>query len=227
MNKNFITRTFVVEEEGQQTIKGTEIIGWDPAEEVIRSWTFDSVGGFAMGIWFLENGEWETEIIEDLPPLKPETRKKLADRLDWMIGTWIDNGEDEWAEFNTKWAGDKAYLINQFTMYSEGEVDQEGLVVVGWDSEKGEIRTWMFDTDGGFAEGRGTAREAGWKMKNRHVLPDGTPASSTAIYTKIDDNSFTWRRVAQEVGGELVPDTEDILVVRKTTDENKGMEVTK
>ena len=42
----FITRSFTVAAEGHINISGMQIIGWDPVAKAIRSWTFDSDGGF-------------------------------------------------------------------------------------------------------------------------------------------------------------------------------------
>lgn len=40
----------------------TEIIGWDPERETIRSWLFTSRGRFAEGIWSRRGNEWEVQI---------------------------------------------------------------------------------------------------------------------------------------------------------------------
>jgi hypothetical protein len=37
-------------------LEGWQIIGWDPIEERIRTWTFDGEGGFAEG-YFTREGE--------------------------------------------------------------------------------------------------------------------------------------------------------------------------
>jgi hypothetical protein len=49
-------------------VEGWQIIGWDPVEERIRSWTFDGEGGFAEGWWTREGDRWllrETGITPD------------------------------------------------------------------------------------------------------------------------------------------------------------------
>ena len=226
-NRNFITRTFEVAEDDQPMIEGTEIIGWDPAENVLRSWTFDSTGGVAIGIWMLQNDQWNTEIIEDIKSTEPSERKQVLSELDWLIGSWIDDGSENRVESTCEWAGDKMFFDIRFTVYSENEPVQEGLVIIGWDEEQKSIRSWIFDTDGGLAEGTGFLHEDEWQMKNRHVLPDGRLASAVAIYRKIDNNSFSWQRIAQEVEGELLPDLDEIMVVRQAISENPELEIIK
>jgi hypothetical protein len=43
---NFLTRNVTVKRAGETTLESWQIIGWDPVEERIRSWTFDGEGGF-------------------------------------------------------------------------------------------------------------------------------------------------------------------------------------
>ena len=39
-------------------IAGTQIIGWDPAKQEIRSWVFDSSGAFGEGVWSNDENRW-------------------------------------------------------------------------------------------------------------------------------------------------------------------------
>ncbi|MCE9631385.1 MAG: nuclear transport factor 2 family protein [Planctomycetia bacterium] len=40
----------------------TEIIGWDPERQAIRSWTFTSDGRFAEGVWTRDGDNWRVQI---------------------------------------------------------------------------------------------------------------------------------------------------------------------
>jgi uncharacterized protein (TIGR02246 family) len=65
---NFITRNVTVKRGGDTTLEGWQIIGWDPIEERIRSWTFDGEGGFAEGSWTRQGERWlvrETGVTPD------------------------------------------------------------------------------------------------------------------------------------------------------------------
>ncbi len=48
---NFMTRTFKVTVADEVTLEGWQIIGWDAARNLIRSWLFDSEGAFTEGTW--------------------------------------------------------------------------------------------------------------------------------------------------------------------------------
>lgn len=55
--KSFLTRTFTVVE-GGETFAGTQIIGWDPIRNGVRSWTFDENGTFSEGAWSNKGDQW-------------------------------------------------------------------------------------------------------------------------------------------------------------------------
>ncbi|MFO0527081.1 MAG: YybH family protein [Planctomycetota bacterium] len=57
-NNAFLINNFSAEFSGQDALEGVQVIGWDPAQGVIRSWMFDSDGAFGEGVWSEENGTW-------------------------------------------------------------------------------------------------------------------------------------------------------------------------
>ena len=73
----------------------------------------------------------------------------------------------------------------------------------------------MFDSDGGFYEGKWTKKGDRWVIQQTGTLPDGRKASEVNIMKRIDDNSFTWQSVQRAVGGDVLPDVEEVTIVRK------------
>ncbi|MEZ6044177.1 MAG: hypothetical protein R3C11_01055 [Planctomycetaceae bacterium] len=63
MNQNFIISNFSSQRDGEPGIAGVQIIGWDPVEETIRSWIFDSYGGFGSGTWSENDGKWSLRVL--------------------------------------------------------------------------------------------------------------------------------------------------------------------
>ena len=49
--------------------------------------------------------------------------------------------------------------------------------------------------------------------------PDGRKTSAVNIMTRVDDNSFTWRSTQRAVGGDILPDVDEVLIVRKPAKE--------
>jgi hypothetical protein len=49
-------------------------------------------------------------------------------------------------------------------------------------------------------------------------LPDGRKSSAVNIITRIDDDQCTWQSIHREVAGDLLPNVDEVLVVRKPAD---------
>jgi uncharacterized protein (TIGR02246 family) len=56
-NKKFIIARYTVTTKGDKTA-GTQVIGVDPANGSIRSWTFDADGGIGEANWSWDDGRW-------------------------------------------------------------------------------------------------------------------------------------------------------------------------
>ena len=57
-DRNFLKREFKVFEGDNQTASGTQVIGWDPIESAITSWSFTSDGGHGRATWQNDGGQW-------------------------------------------------------------------------------------------------------------------------------------------------------------------------
>jgi uncharacterized protein (TIGR02246 family) len=55
---NFISRNVTVKRGDDSVLEGWQIIGWNPVDECIRSWTFDDAGGFTDGRWTRDGERW-------------------------------------------------------------------------------------------------------------------------------------------------------------------------
>jgi uncharacterized protein (TIGR02246 family) len=162
------------------------------------------------------NGQWQVDSIReaDLAVAEEPAGNRLAE-LAWLVGDWIDQSETATVETSVTWTKNKTFLSYAFKVATGGSDELEGTQVIGWDPVKKTIRSWVFDSDGGFGEGVWTQNDDRWEVKLRQVLADGRTASSTNIYTQVDDNTFTWQAANREIDGESLPDVEPVTVVRK------------
>jgi hypothetical protein len=83
---------------------------------------------------------------------------------------------------------------------------------IGWDPLARQIRSWVFDSEGGYADGYWTREETGWSAQLRGVLNNGKTASMTNIWTPVDDTSVRFQSTNRRVEGEPLPDTDLKLV---------------
>jgi uncharacterized protein (TIGR02246 family) len=166
------------------------------------------------GKWKLDSVH-ETEVPEAAPPDTP-----LAD-LQWLVGDWVDQSPDVEIDTTVTWTKNKTFLNYAFKASMPGKDELEGTQVIGWDPAAGTIRSWMFDSDGGFGEGTWSKKDNRWIVKFNQVLPDGRKASATNIYTLVDDNTYTWQSIARQVDGQFLPNVEPVKIVRKTAIETE------
>lgn len=89
-NHRFISRSFNVRGGKGKELSGSQIIGWDPSDGVIRSWSFDSQGAFEQGVWHRVGDRWRVKVRAVLPDgsvgseqrvLIPETDGKFTSEV--------------------------------------------------------------------------------------------------------------------------------------------------
>jgi len=164
------------------------------------------------------DGRWLLDRVSEQEVVQPEESayEHLKD-LEWMIGSWVDNDEDSGVSIQTDcaWSKNKSFMTRSFAVVIGDQVDMAGMQVVGWDPAAKQIRSWVFDSDGGFGEGRWTHKGNRWFIQVTGTLPDGGRSTAVNIITEVDANSLTWQSVDREVNGELQPNVDEVLIVRK------------
>jgi uncharacterized protein (TIGR02246 family) len=60
-NKSFVERTFTTVQPGGATTSGVQLIGCNPETGQMQSWTFNSDGGHAVGVWTPHGSGWTAE----------------------------------------------------------------------------------------------------------------------------------------------------------------------
>ena len=87
---------------------------------------------------------------------------------------------------------------------------------IGWDPQSGQIKSWLFDSNGGHGEGLWTRTgDKEWVVKAQGVLRDGRPTSATQIHTIINKDSVKTSSIDRIIGGQVAPDIADVVMVRK------------
>jgi hypothetical protein len=147
----------------------------------------------------------------------PEIQSPL-DTLDWLVGDWVNEDENRLIEFNCHFTKNGSFLVRSFRIVTEKDVRMSGMQVIAWDQANESIRSWTFDSDGGFGEDTWTQSGNRYTIRAKYTLPDGGIASAINVFTYIDDNKCTWKSVSREIDGELQPDGDEVVLVRKTAE---------
>jgi len=168
-------------------------------------------------VYTKRDGQWLLDRVteEDIPVAvsQPEQLREL----EWMIGDWVDHDDQNTIETKCQWTKNRRFMIRSFAIKVRDRVDLAGMQIVGWDPAAQRIRSWVFDSDGGFGEGFWKKHGQAWHIRTTGILPDGQRSSAVNIITPVNEGSFTWQSVDREAGGELLPSVDEVLVVRQET----------
>jgi uncharacterized protein (TIGR02246 family) len=164
-----------------------------------------------------QNGAWRIAEIREkgAPAEEVKPYERLKD-LEWMVGDWVDDSENNKVTANIRWADNQSYLIRNYSIEMQGEKASSGTMFIGWDPQTGQIKSWVFDSNGGHGEGLWTRTgDKEWVVKAQGVLYDGRPNSATLIHTIINKDSVKTSSIDRIIGGQVAPDILDIVMVRK------------
>lgn len=80
--KNFITQHFKMKIYEQDDIEGKQIIAWDPVNDIVRSWVFDSDGEFGEGTWEKVGNSWYANMSYTLSDGRVASSKNIYTPVD-------------------------------------------------------------------------------------------------------------------------------------------------
>ncbi len=163
------------------------------------------------------DGKWLLDRVNDEDDTPPPSNYDKLKELEWMIGDWVDNDDDDetTVEFAGKWAKNQNFLVRTYAVTIRDRLNLSGVQMIGWDPAAKQIRSWAFDSNGGFSEGFWVKKGNSWNITTKETLPDGQKASGVNIITFIDNNNFTWQTIDRQAGGQLLPNISEVPVTRK------------
>ncbi len=165
------------------------------------------------------DGKWLVDrMSEESVPVIYSNYNRLKD-LEWMIGNWVDQDDEARIETTCHWTKNQNFINRAFTVSIKDQIELSGIQIIGWDSASQKIRSWVFDSDGGFGEATWTKKDNRWVINAASTLPDGRKASAINIMTLLDENTITWQATGRAVGGEILPNIDPIKITKKTAAE--------
>ncbi|QDU27152.1 SnoaL-like domain protein [Anatilimnocola aggregata] len=169
-------------------------------------------------VYVKRDGEWLLDrVTEESPPVVQSNYEHLKS-LEWMVGTWVDQDEQSTIETTCHWAKNQNFLVRSFTISARDRIKLSGMQIIGWDPAAKKIRSWVFDSNGGFGEGSWSKKGNAWHVQTSGTAADGRKVSSVNIITYVSNDQFTWQIVNGQIGDELLPNIDEVLVVRQKTE---------
>jgi uncharacterized protein (TIGR02246 family) len=171
-------------------------------------------------IYARQGGRWLHARIRDEPEEDVSAHDRLRE-LEWMLGEWVNESDDEVVFTTCKWSDDGNFLLRGFNVKIEGRVALRGTQRIGWDAQQERFRMWVFDDSGGFAEGQISRDGDRWVIKGSGVRSDGESVSSTTAIIPLGKDRLRWEILDRTVGGEATSYTDQFDLVRQPPNPGK------
>lgn len=154
-----------------------------------------------------------SELTEtELPPVN--AAEVALGELSWLVGKWKDNSSGPGVEASVDWTKNQHFLRRSIKVNRENDDPLEATEVIGYDAAHSQVRSWVFDSEGGFGEGIWKREGDKWLISFTSTAADGTTSSAQHVVTYIDDKKFTWESISRQKGSEVLPNIDKIEVVR-------------
>lgn len=161
------------------------------------------------------DGKWLLDrVTEEEEPVVTSHHEQLK-VLDWIIGTWVNSDERVTAETSCQWSKNQNFIVRTFTISKGDQIERSGLQIIGWDPASKQIRSWGFNSDGGFGEGLWTKKGDRWHIQSKDVTPDGKTMTATNLLQRVNNDTFTVQSVDRQLSGNILPNIDEVVLTRK------------
>jgi hypothetical protein len=150
-------------------------------------------------------------------PMADPTPSEHLSQLAWMVGSWKDQGGENSVETKTDWARGNNFLTRNFKVSQGDDVMLEGWQIIGWDPIQKRIRSWIFDSDGGYGQGTWTRDGNRWLVRETRVSADGTESSAEQTLTYVDPDHCTFESANRTLDGDPQPNIAKVDIQRVKT----------
>jgi uncharacterized protein (TIGR02246 family) len=161
-----------------------------------------------------ENDGWLINKITEISCQAAPSHYEHLKELGWLVGDWENSFDDTVFTASYRWSKNKNFLIQRFSLKVLDYRELSGMQLIGWDPIKKSIRSWMFDSDGGFGTGQWVQDGDSWYVNTVFVLADGRKATATYVYTKQDNSSYIFTSQIRDVDGRILPNIGPFKAVR-------------
>lgn len=151
------------------------------------------------------DGGWLLAAVRELGPaaLSPHERLKT---LAWLIGDWREEAAGGVVKTSWRWSDDGVALIADFTMRDAEGATRTGTHRVGWDAERKQFRSWIFDSTGGFVDGWWSPSvDDAWSVRLVGVDAEGARIVGTLNYQRDGAEGLTISQYDRFRGDDALP----------------------
>jgi uncharacterized protein (TIGR02246 family) len=163
-----------------------------------------------------DGGQWKVATVHEWD--RDNSFDDSLKDLEWLIGTWRMAANDREVTTTYEWDENKPFIRGKYAVKEGAKVVESGTHRFAKDNAEGGIRSWVFQSDGGFGGGLWARDGKNWTVDFYGVTPDGKRLTATVMYVRVDANTFTWQSVNQAVDDQPIADTQPIKVTKQKSD---------
>jgi uncharacterized protein (TIGR02246 family) len=161
-------------------------------------------------VWVKTDGKWRIRSARDLTVDTPDETvavRRLRE-LDWLLGDWVSEGTDATVHLKVSRGLNKVFLVWEYEVKRKKGEGSKVVQWMGYDPQTDQIRSWVFDDQGGFGDALWSRNGNTWTADAVGVLPDGSTGSAVNVLKYQDDKTFVWQSLRREADGQPLPDVE-------------------
>jgi hypothetical protein len=162
-----------------------------------------------------QDGKWLLDRVTEENNNVPASNYEHLKDLEWIVGTWVDESTAQSIRIECDWTTNKNYISRKYTVSRDGDVVSSGLQMIGWDAKNENIRSWLFDSDGGFVSGTWSGKDGRWVVQSVATLQNGESGSFTSIFQQLEDGSYSWKKINRSLNGEILANISEAIVRRE------------
>jgi len=160
-------------------------------------------------------GKWLMSTVRDARIETQSSYNKVND-LEFLIGTWVAEENGAKTESVCRWVANKSFVERTYTVTHADQSKTSGVQIIGHNPQGDHVQSWNFSSDGGFAVGVWSPRENGWSAEISGISGKGLNTTAVNLLTRLDNNAYVWQSVDRTVGGQSLPDTDEVVLKRQT-----------
>ncbi len=165
-------------------------------------------------LYIKQAGHWLYSSVREEFPQKVAHYEHLKS-LEWLTGEWVEQSSDSTVYVSCGWSPEKNFLLRDFTVHVQGRPVMTVNERIGWDPLTRQVKSWVFDSEGGYGDALWTRKGNQWVVKSAGVLPDGRSASSTHLLNSTGPNSMRWSSTDRTLGDQSIPEPAEYVMVRR------------
>ena len=164
-------------------------------------------------VYVKQNEGWLVASVRGITEEEPSHYDRLKD-LEWLIGEWEDQDQEAKVHTSFEWGENRNWILASFTVKHRNGDIVSGKVRIGWDPLRDQIRSWVFDNEGGHMVGYWLHKDNTWTVTCAGFTGEGERASCVNTYTFVDKNAYLWKSTNRVVNDAPEADIPEVKVVR-------------